>query len=448
MRFTPWATRLVLTLSLSATAFLTACGGGGSSSSSTQIRLLNATQSYANLDLVVNDKTINSKVGQTTVGSYGGVDTANTATQVQTSDVGNSVAALAPSLAGDSSYTLIAYGFAGAVRTSLLQEAQDAPDSGKVKVLALNLAPDAGQLDIYITTADTALVDATPFSTGLVGGAGSGYIQLNAGTYRVRVTGYNNKTDLRLDIPAVTLDSASVNSLILTSTSSGTLVNGYKLIQKGAVTSYPNALSRVRMVNGLAGGTYASSTVQGKTLLLNSPSPNRADYISLPAGASNLVVNVNGTVQNFAAPNLVAGTDYTLLLYGTPTSPLFNVLVDDNRLPTTSGSVKIRLINALSGNNPLASLVVDYTTLASNVLTGSSSAPAMISSTTGSTVQITSPLLANPLYNPGTNGSTTSLTPLTANGVYTALIMGDSTVNTGTTPPTMPGATGMFIKDR
>jgi len=448
MRFTPWATRLVLTLSLSATAFLTACGGGGGSGSSAQIRLLNATQSYANLDLVVNDKTINSKIAQASVGSYGGVDTANAATQVQASDVGNSIAALAPGLTGDSSYTLIAYGFAGAVRTSLLQEAQDAPDSGKVKVLALNLAPDAGQLDVYITTPDAALTDSTPFSTGLQGGAGSGYIQLNAGTYRVRVTGYNNKTDLRLDVSGVTLDSASVNSLILTSTSSGTLVNGFKLVQKGAVTPYPNTLSRVRMVNGLAGGTYASSTVQGKTLLINSPSPNRADYISLPAGASNLVVNVNGTVQNFAAPNLVAGTDYTLLLYGTATNPLFQPLVDDNRLPTTAGSVKIRLINALSGNNPLASLVVDYTTLASNVQAGASSTPAMISSTTGSTVQITSPLLANPLYNPGTNGGTTSLTPLTANGVYTALIMGDSTVNTGTTPPTMPGATGMFIKDR
>lgn len=448
MRFTPWATRLVLTLSLSATAFLTACGGGGGGGSSTQIRLLNATQSYANLDLVVNDKTINAKVAQTTVGAYGGVDTANTATQVQTSDVGNSVAALSPSLAGDSSYTLIAYGFAGSVRTSLLQEAQDAPDSGKVKVLALNLAPDAGQLDVYITTPDAALTDATPFVAGLVGGAGSGYIQLNAGTYRVRVTGYNNKTDLRLDVSGVTLDSASVNSLILTSTSSGTLVNGFKLVQKGAVTPYPNTLSRVRMVNGLAGGTYANSTVQGKPLLVDSPSPNRADYVSLPAGASNLVVNVNGTARNFAAPTLVAGTDYTLLLYGTATNPMLQPLVDDNRLPTTSGSVKIRLINALSGNNPLASLVVDYTTLASNVQPGSSSAPASISSTTGSTVQITSPLLANPLYNPGTNGGTTSLTPLVANGVYTALILGDSTVNASTTPPTMPGATGMFIKDR
>ena len=81
MRFTPWATRLVLTLSLSATAFLTACGGGGGSGSTAQVRLLNATQSYAQLDLTVNDKTINSKVAYATVGDYGSVDTNNTATK-------------------------------------------------------------------------------------------------------------------------------------------------------------------------------------------------------------------------------------------------------------------------------------------------------------------------------------------------------------------------------
>ena len=94
MRFTPWATRLVLTLSLSATAFLTACGGGGGDGgSNTQVRLLNATRSYAQLDLQVNDKTINSKVAYATVGEYGGVDTTATATKVTTSDVGTSVSA-------------------------------------------------------------------------------------------------------------------------------------------------------------------------------------------------------------------------------------------------------------------------------------------------------------------------------------------------------------------
>ena len=87
-----------------------------------------------------NNTTINSKVAQGKVGSYGGVDSNNTDTQILTSDVGNSVAALTPTLAGGNNYTLIAYGFSGATRVSQLQESQDAPDSGKAKVLATYVA--------------------------------------------------------------------------------------------------------------------------------------------------------------------------------------------------------------------------------------------------------------------------------------------------------------------
>lgn len=278
MRFTPWATRLVLTLSLSATAFLTACGGGGKGGSTAQVRLLNATQSYAQLDLTVNDKTINSKVGYATVGDYGGVDTSNTATRVLESTVGTSVSATTPTLAGNTNYTFISYGFAGAIRTSLLEESQAAPDANKAKLVVLNLAPDAGALDVYVTPSTDSLDTATPLTSNLQGGAGSGYTQINSGTFRVRVTGYSKKgDDLRLDIPAVTLDSASVNTLILTATNGGVLVNGMHLVQKGAVKSYPNTLTRVRAVSALAGTPVVAASVNGNNILPASLPPNTSN---------------------------------------------------------------------------------------------------------------------------------------------------------------------------
>ena len=137
MRFTPWATRLALTLSLSATALLTACGGGGDGGGSAQVRLLNATRSFPQLDLVVNSKTINSKIAYATAGEYGGVDTNATASQVQQSDVGTSVSATTPTLTSGSNYTYITYGFAGAVRTTLLQETEPAADANKIKLTPL-----------------------------------------------------------------------------------------------------------------------------------------------------------------------------------------------------------------------------------------------------------------------------------------------------------------------
>ena len=426
MRFTPWATRLVLTLSLSATAFLTACGGGGKGSSDTQVRLLNATRSYALLDLSVNDKTVNSKVAYATAGEYGTVDTNSTATKVLTSDVGTSVSATTPTLTSGSNYTFITYGFAGAVRTTLLQEAETVPDANKAKLLVLNLAPDAGALDVYVTTATDSLDSATALTTNLQGGAGSGYIQINSGTFRVRVTGYNKRTDLRLDIPAVTLDSASVNTLILTASDGGVLVNGISLVQKGAVKNFANTQSRVRTVAALSNGGTVGATINGQQMFSSAISPLISDYVTTSSGASTLGVTVGGVTYPFTAPTLTAGKDTTLLVWGDPAAPKMSVLDDDNRLPTVSGNVKIRLVNAIAAQTSGVSLNVDFSSLASNVLPGIASTPASISSTTASQVDVTVPTSATAIY------TNTSLA-FPANSVWTFFAVPSSSATQGMT---------------
>ncbi|CAM3893121.1 DUF4397 domain-containing protein [Roseateles saccharophilus] len=441
MRFTPWATRMVLTLSLTATAFLTACGSGGSGSN-TQVRLLNATRSYAALDLTVNDKTINSKIAYATVGDYGTVDTNNTATKVLTSDVGTSVAATTPTLSSGSNYTYITYGFAGAIRTTLLQEAQTAPDANKASLLVLNLAPDAGAMDIYLTSAaDCSLTTETALTTNLAGGAGSGYIQINSGTFRVCVTGYNNRSDLRLNIPAITLGSASVNSLILTATDGGVLVNGITLVQKGAAQNFPNTQSRVRTVAALTNGSTVTSSINGQAMFGSTAiSPLISPYVTTASGASTLSVNVDGLGMSFTPPTLTAGGDYTLLVWGDASAPKMSVLSDDNRLPTVNGNVKIRLVNALP--TLTSSLNVDFSALAANVSPGMSSTPASISSTTSSQVDVTVPTSAASIY-------TKSDLAFPANSVWTFFaVPTTSTASTTTTLMPVPGMGALPKRER
>jgi len=441
MRFTPWATRLALTLSLSAMAFLTACGSGGSGSQ-TQVRLLNATRSYSALDLTVNDKTINSSIAYATVGNYGSVDTSNTATKVLTSDVGTSVAATTPTLTAGSNYTYITYGFAGAIRTTLLQEAETAPDANKAKLLVLNLAPDAGALDVYVTTsADCSLTSETALATNIQGGAGSGYIQINSGTFRVCVTGYNKRSDLRLNIPAITLASASVNSLILTATDGGVLVNGITLVQKGAVQNFANTQSRVRTVAALtAGGTVASS-INGQAMFSSAAiSPLISDYVTTSSGTSTLSVSVNGLGISFTPPTLTAGKDTTLLIWGDAAAPKMAVLDDDNRLPTVSGNVKIRLVNAIAAQTSGVSLNVDFSSLATNVLPGTSSTPASISSTTASQVDVTVPTSATSIY-------TNSSLAFPANTVWTFFAV-PNTATAATTNSPVPGMSALPKRER
>ncbi|HEU6456457.1 MAG TPA: DUF4397 domain-containing protein [Roseateles sp.] len=439
MRFTPWATRLVLMLSLSATAFLTACGSGGGGGSNTQVRLLNATRSYAQLDLTVNDKTINSKVAYATAGDYGGVDTNNTATKVLTSDVGTSIAATTPTLTGGSNYTYITYGFAGAIRTTLLQEAETVPDANKAKLLVLNLAPDAGALDVYVTTATDDINSATALTTNLQGGAGSGYIQINSGTFRVRVTGYNKRSDLRLDIPAVTLDSASVNTLILTASDGGVLVNGITLVQKGAVKNFANTQSRVRTVAALTNGGTVASSINGQQMFSSAISPLISDYVTTNSGASTLSTKVNGLDISFTPPTLTAGKDTTLLIWGDASAPRMSVLDDDNRLPTVNGNVKIRLVNAIPTQSAV-SLNVDFSALASNVAPGMTSTPNNISSTTSSQVDVTVPTSSSSIY-------TNATLAFPANSVWTFFAV-PTTTATGTTSSPVPFMTALPKRER
>jgi hypothetical protein len=439
MRFTPWATRLALTLSLSATAFLTACGGGGDGDGNTQVRLLNATRSYAQLDLTVNDKTINSKVAYATAGEYASASTNNSAVKVLTSDVGTSIVATSPKLNGSSNYTQIVYGFAGAIRTALLEEVEPVPEANKAKLLVMNLAPDAGAVDVYVTTATDSLDTATALTSNLQGGAGSGYITINSGTFRVRVTGFNKRgTDLRLDIPAITLDSASVNTLILTASDGGVLVNGITMVQKGAVKNFANTQSRVRTVAALTAASTVGSSINGQQMFSTAISPLISDYVTTASGASTLTTLVNGAPVTFTAPTLAAGKDYTLLVWGDAANPKMSVLDDDNRLPTVSGNVKVRLVNALPTTS--SSLNVDFSAIATNVAPGTVSAVNNISSTASSQVDVTVPTNASSIY-------TNATLAFPANSVFTFFAV-PTTSTTGTTTSPVPGMSALPRRER
>jgi len=408
-------------LALSAVTLLSACGGGSGSSSNTQVRLLNASVGYSSLDLAVNSTTLNTGVAYGNVGSYASVDTSATSTQIQTTGVGATVANLTPTLAADSHYTLIAYGWGGAVRNSLLQETETAADANKSKLLVLNLAPDAGALDVYITAANNSdsLETATPVASAIAGGTGSGYNTLNSGTFRITLTGSGKPSDIRLDLPSVTLESTGVATLVATATAGGRLVNGMVLKQQGAVSNLPTNKARVRVAATLAGSASVNASIGGQSVLPSTLAPQIGAYTTVEAGAPVLDLRVNGIALNTSNPTLKAGGDYTLLVWGTAASPQLSVLSDDNRLPTASGTAKIRLINGLSGANTGLGMALDYSSIASNITPGSASSASVVNaSATASLLTVNSPASATAIYS-----NASLIVPTSA--VFSLFMMGD-----------------------
>lgn len=156
-----------------------------------------------------------------------------------------------------------------------------------------------------------------------------------------------------------------------------------------------------------------------------SVAPTIGDYTTVSAGSADLAVYVNGTLMSFAKPTLVAGADYTLMVWGTAADPKLAVLTDDNKLPTNyTTSAKIRLVNGVASAATGLTLNVDYSALASNVVAGTGSTPATTPASTSALLTVNSPSSTTPVY---------SLSELNiqAGYVYTVFVMGDSTAMVG-----------------
>jgi Domain of unknown function (DUF4397) len=399
---------------------LAGCGGGEAGNGRSSLRLLNLSNGYAALDLWVDDSRRTSAVAQGGLGDYVAVNAGEALSTVLT--LPGSTTALASgsrTLAKDTAYTLLAYGWSGALKTTLLQEDVAAADGGKAKLMVMNLAPDAGTLDVYLTGADEALEGAAAVAGGVAGGASVGHFSHGAGTFRLRVTGAGAKSDLRLDLRGLVLASTEVATLLLTPGSGGVLVNAQLLVQKGQARALANTQARARLVASLSGNPVVAASVAGQALASGLISPAVGPYVLVGGQAGAPVqLAINGRAVAAPAQAMPAGGDYTLLVWGTADAPQVGLVTDDNRLPADAGQAKVRLVNGLNGLGAGLTLTADFSALASDVALGQASQFSGINAASNIRLEVSSPLSTAPLY------SVTNVA-LVARGLYTVFMLGD-----------------------
>ena len=198
---------------------LSGCGGSkDSSSGSASVRLVNATLTHPSLDLVVNASPAITATLSDTASAYVAPASGSTTLQVNDTTTGIALTTVLPTLTGGNHYTLFAYESTGAVKTVVLNEDTTTPAAGVAQLRIYNVAGDAGKLDVYITDPALPLANAgspIPLITGVVPFS-TQYATQSPGTYRVRVTGYGNKNDLRLDMP-ITIAAQQIGTVLLPS---------------------------------------------------------------------------------------------------------------------------------------------------------------------------------------------------------------------------------------
>lgn len=375
---------------------LAACGAGNDRTKA-KFRLVNAS-SYTALDLRVEDGLRQGAVGYGRTADYIDVAPAEADTAITVAGSATSLLAFTPLLEKDRYFTVLAYGGEGALKQLLLPDNTQEPASGRALLRVVNAAPDVGLLDIYITATADPLASAVPLQAGAAVGVVSSWITVNSGTWRLRVTAGSNKQDVRIDLPALTLPSRDVSTLVLTPGRGGVLVNALMLAQQGPITAHAAAQARVRVAAGAADGGSVAASVGGTTLMNNVGSPAVGLYTLLPAGTQPVLLTVNGAAITMPDKILDAGADYTLLVHGTPAAARGNWIEDDNTLPASPGQAKLRLVHGVADLAATLAMTVDFVPVADGVASGRASTPALVTATTTARLSVTGAGLATPLY--------------------------------------------------
>lgn len=348
-------------------------------SESARVRLLNVSSGYDSLDLAASygdsntDQALFAGVASGSASPYTSLKAGSYTFKFRRTGVVGNLLAEGRALTEGTNTTYIAYGTTNHFALLKVDEDVTAPVSGFTKLQMIN-AMESDTFDVYLTGANDSLNDVAPTVTRVLPAQLGSFSTLTSGTYRLRITATGSKTDIRLDVPAITLASTGVTSLVLSETAGGVLVNAVLLPQQGEPVFFNSTKVRLRGAIGLSTGSAVTVHVAGADILTRRPARSFiADtYVTLTAGT--FPVNVLVDDVNVAAGTLTleAGRDYTLLAWDSSGAPRMTLVADDNRAPV-AGRVKLRLLNGMSGLAVPLILSVDFSPVAEYIDVGSAS---------------------------------------------------------------------------
>ncbi|MGR6805064.1 DUF4397 domain-containing protein [Sphaerotilus natans] len=421
MKFLRWLPALLLSATV---ALIGGCGGASDDDNAT-VRVINASTNYGALDLYVDDTLRSSAIAYGQTSGYIGFEAGSHTTTLTRTGSTTALSSVSRSLSEDYGTTVIAYQADGSLKTAQLSDSESAPSSGRAKLLVFNASPDAGSVDVYLSGSSDTLDNATLVASSVSAGSSSGsYTTVGSGTYRLRIAAAGSTTDLRLDAASMTLDSQGVYALVVTPTSGGVLVNSLLVRQGGAITALDTDLARVRLVSAVASSGTVGAAFNGSTLATSVASPAIGSYALVKAGSATPTISVNGASLSTAAITLAAGSDTTMMVWGPAASASLSVITDDNRLPTSSTSAKIRLIHGASTNSNPLTLTTNYSAVAENIALGAASTSTSVTAGSSTTIEVSDTTLASALY------SLSDVT-LSAKGVYTVFMLPSGSSVTG-----------------
>jgi hypothetical protein len=398
---------------------IAACSSSNNSATPVHLRFVNATPA-STLSVTLNGNGQFSGVTAGTATGYAQVTPSNYTIEVTSSNGALATSTQVLGLASGQTYTVLAYQRDGAIVAELVVEDQTLPASGYATIAVSNSSPDPGTLDVYIVPpGTTSLTGLSPTFQQVVFGAAPSATTMVSGTYDIVATATGNPSDVRSRLSSVSFASTQILMAAYTSTGGGALVDAVLLTQGSSVQFKPATQARVRAVSALpvAGATPVVATVGGTTLA-NVYSPVAGLYALVTGGTSTYSVTVNGTpVATLPAATFAAGGDFTILVYGSASSPSVAVFTDNNQAPIGS-DINLRLVNAAVNVAGGLTLYDNQVQVASSVPYGQASTYFGVVGSSTSTLEV---------IEPGATPVSLSISLNAPGAVYTVFVI-DSTL--------------------
>lgn len=193
--------------------FLLAGCGGSSSSASSRLRVVHASPDAPNVDVLVRNRVVLSNVAFRDASGYLSTAWGDTPIAVRVTGTTTTVISATPHLQEKVDYTLIAANRVANIEPLLLTDDNRSPSAGNIKLRVVHGAPSAPNVDVYVTAPGADIANLVPTLSNVPFKAASGYLEVPAGTYQVRVTVAGTK-DVAIDTGAVTLAAGQIRTAI------------------------------------------------------------------------------------------------------------------------------------------------------------------------------------------------------------------------------------------
>ncbi|HYD54809.1 MAG TPA: DUF4397 domain-containing protein [Gemmatimonadaceae bacterium] len=178
-----------------------------------QLRVVHASPDAPNVDVLVDGTVALTNVPYRAASSYLAAPVGARNLRVRPTGTTTVVIDASANLVEGRAYTVLATGRVASLAPLVLQDDLAAPAAGNVRLRLVHAAPAAGNVDIYVTAPTADLAAATPTLSGVAFRAASGYLEVPAGTYRVRIVPAGTKT-VAIDVNNLALTAGQVRTAI------------------------------------------------------------------------------------------------------------------------------------------------------------------------------------------------------------------------------------------